>query len=293
MKFWTYFKKGWAIFAAVFIAVTGLYAPQAKSTETAELISEQLFVLDDLIFAGQGIATDGEYLYTSNTVIEQLNLTSLAKYVYDGNEMKPVIKKLAPLPNEVVEKGYDHMGGISVFGGKLYASVEGGKDICACIVVFNTSDLTPTGEVYYLPNEYFSEGIPWLAVDGNTGLLYATRWKETCDLYVYDTNRNMEFVKIIKLSEPVRRIQGGEFYNGMLYLSGDTLAEGTESCKRILKVDINSGEVSEFALRDLGIDSTEAEGMTICPASDGSNLHVLDWNKKTLTVYVRHYKVNF
>lgn len=291
MKFKFYFQKAWSLFTAVFLAVTGLYAPHAASTDTAKLVSEQLFVLDSLVFGGQGITNDGEYYYTSNTVIKQLQMTSLAKYSYDGEKMMPVERKLCPLPNDLIAQGYDHMGGLSAYKDKLYVSVEGGKKINACIVVFNTSDLSPTGEVYYLDNEYFSEGIPWVAVDPDTGLLYATRWAETDEMYVFDANNNMEFVKIIKLSNPVKRIQGGEFYEGKLYLSSDTLAEGTESCKRILKVNVSNGEVSEFALRDLGIHSTEAEGMTIRPEPDGSNLHILDWNRKTLTVYVRHYKV--
>lgn len=291
MKFKFYFKRLWSLLAVVFLAVTGLYAPHAADTDTAKLVSEQLFVLDNLIFAGQGIANDGEYFYTSNTVIKQLQMTALGKYSYDGKTMTPVAKKLCPLPNNVIAQGYDHMGGLSVYNDKIYVSVEGGKKINACIVVFNTSDLSPTGEVYYLDYEYFSKGVPWVAVDPQTGLLYATRWAETDEMYVFDANCNMEFVKIIKLSSPVRRIQGGDFYDGKLYLSSDILADGTESCKCILKVDVESGAVSQFALRDLGIDSTEAEGMTIFPVDDGSNLHVLDWNRKTFTVYARHYKV--
>lgn len=287
-----YFKRAWALFTALFVSLSVMVGPKAKSTDSAQLISENLFVLNKLVLAGQGVSNDGEYYYTSNTVIKQLNMTSLAKFTFDG-EMKLVEKNLKPLPNEVIEKGFDHIGGISVYNGKLYASVESEKSIKACILVFNTSDLSWTGEVYYLPNELFTAGIPWLAVDGQTGLLYASRWAETTSVHVYDVENNMEYVKTLTLSSPIKRIQGGEFHDGCLYLSSDTLADGTESCKRILKINIDTGEVSDFALRDLGIDSTEAEGMTIGTAPDGSNLHVLDWNKKTMTVYMRHYKVNF
>lgn len=293
MKFFSYFKSAWSFFTAIFLAITALFAPQAKSTDTAQLISEQKNVLDQLIYAGQDIANDGEFFYTSNTVIKQMRLTSLGKYTYDGKTMTPVIEKLQPMPAEVVKDGYDHLGGISVYNGKLYASVEGGSKTKACIVVFNTSDLSHTGEIYHISEELLPTGIPWLAVDGDTGYLYASQWAETDSIHVFDTNNNMEYVKTLHTSVPIRRIQGGDFYNGYMYLSSDTFAEGTETCKRILKVDVNTGEVTDFAQRDLGLNTTEAEGLTIFATPDGANVHTLDWNKKTLTVYLRHYAVDF
>lgn len=293
MKGFGIMKGLWSLFVAFLMFISTAFGPTPKSTDTAVFISEQRFVGDGLLYAGQGISTDGEYFYAGNTISPKTLTTSIAKYTFDGKEMKIVNKKLYPLTNEALSEGYNHIGGVSVYNGKLYASVEGGKKINACIAVFNTSDLSPTGELYRLDYEHFEKGIPWLAVDGDTGYLYATRWTETDEMYVFDTDNNMELVKIIKLSSPVKRIQGGEFYKGLLYVSSDTAPEDNKTCKRILKIDVHTGSVSEFALRDLGIETTEAEGMTICETPDGSNLHVLDWNKKTLTVYVRHYKVNF
>lgn len=293
MKFFSYFKSVWAFFTSIFVALTALFAPHATSTETAKLISEQKFVLENLIYAGQDITNDGEYFYTSNTVIKDINLTSIAKYSYDGETMTLLNKNLQPMPSEVILDGYDHLGGISAYNGKLYAAFEGGTKTKACIVVFKTSDLSPTGEIYYISEDYLPTGIPWLAVDSETGYLYTSQWQETNDIHVFDTNNNMEYVKTLKTSVPIKRIQGGEFYNGDMYLSSDTFADGTETCKRILKVNVTTGEITDFASRDLGVHTTEAEGLTIFPTEDGANVHVLDWNKKTFTVYLRHYKVNF
>lgn len=294
MKFFSYFKSAWSFFTAIFLSITALFAPHAQSTDTAVLLSEQLNVLDNLIYMGQDITNDGEYFYTSNTVIKEMRLTSIAKYGYDGKTMTPIVEKLQPMPAEVVKDGYNHLGGISTYNGKLYAAVEGGTKTKACVVVFNTSDLSPTGEVYYISEELLPTEIPWLAVDEN-GFLYASQWKETNDIHVFDVNNNMEYVKTIKTSVPVQRIQGGDFYNGYLYLSSDTYVDNTQTCtcKRILKLDVATGEISDFAQRDLGHRTTEAEGLTIFPTPDGANVHVLDWNKKTLTVYLRHYSVQF
>ena len=100
----------------------------------------------------------------------------------------------------------------------------------------------------------------------------------------------MKLVKEIPLSETIHRIQGGEFYNGTLYLSNDIKDNGNN--KNILSVDVNTGSVEIAAIRDVGGDNVEAEGLTFCPAEDGSVMHVLDYNK-VIGVFVHHYKVAF
>ena len=158
----------------------------------------------------------------------------------------------------------------------------------ACVVTFDCETLLPTGEIYDLPNEQFDDGVPWLAVDGETGLLYATKWDHAKTLYVYDVNDGMRPVREIALTGlgELDRIQGGEFYQGTLYLSNDCKESG--GVKRILTADVETGEVSVLAERNVGTDNCEAEGLTVWPAADGSFLHVLDYNK-AIGVFLRHY----
>ena len=97
----------------------------------------------------------------------------------------------------------------------------------------------------------------------------------------------MEFSHIIELSETIYRIQGGEVYDGVLYLSND---DKTGSDK-ILTVDIATGKVDTLCKRTLpSLAGNEAEGLTIYPMEDGTFIHVLDYDK-TIGVYVRHYKL--
>ena len=197
-------------------------------------------------------------------------------------------KRINPLPEVCAARGNNHIGGISCYHGKIYASVEGG-DVCrACVAVFDCETLEPTGEVYDLPNDAFDDGVPWLAVDGETGLLYASKWDHAKTLFVYDVNDGMRPVREIALTGlgELHRIQGGEFYEGQLYLSND--CKDTGGVKRILTVDLENGAVSVLAERDVGTDNCEAEGMTAYPAADGSFLHVLDYNK-AVGVFWRHY----
>ncbi len=270
------------------LLLTLAFTPKAKSTDSALLVGQNVFVLEQAFVMGQGITTDGEYYYTSGA-ITALNMTALAKWTFENPTL--VQKRINPLPEVCAARGNNHIGGISCYHGKIYASVEGG-DVCrACVAVFDCETLEPTGEVYDLPNDAFDDGVPWLAVDGETGLLYASKWDHAKTLFVYDVNDGMRPVREIALTGlgELHRIQGGEFYEGQLYLSND--CKDTGGVKRILTVDLENGAVSVLAERDVGTDNCEAEGMTAYPAADGSFLHVLDYNK-AVGVFWRHYALS-
>ncbi len=283
-------RKIWSVITLPLLLITLLTSPVAVSTDSAELVSKDSFVFEKALLMGQGIATDGEYYYTSGS-LAGINLTALAKFTFDDMEL--VDSHINPLPKECRKRGDDHIGGISVYNGKIYAAVEDSDEyIYPCIVVFDCETLEPTGEVYDLPYEIYDDGVPWCAVDPETGYLYASKWVDIDKIYVYDTNNSMSFVKEITLTQksPVHRIQGGEFYNGKLYLSEDI--EDNGNFKNVLSVDIETGEVSVAAIRDLGGDNVEAEGLTFWPAEDGSVMHVLDYNK-VIGIFVHHYNVDF
>ena len=283
-------RKIWSVLTLPLLFLTILTSPIAQSTETAELVSQNVYALENALFTGQGIATDGEYYYTSGS-ITALNFTALAKIAVEDMEIKDV--RINPLPDKCTDRGNNHIGGISVYNGKIYASVEGGEDSYnACIVTFDCDTLEATGEVYDLPNDLYDDGVPWCAVDTETGYLYASKWNDIKSIYVYDINKNMELVKEIKLSgiDTIHRIQGGEFYNGTLYLSND--CEDNGNFKNIYGVNVETGNVYIAATRDVGGDNVEAEGITFLPCEDGSVMHVLDYNR-VVGVFLHHYDVDF
>lgn len=271
------------------LLLTLAFSPKASDTATAVLTGENVFVFDDALVMGQGIACDGAYYYTSGS-IAALKLTALGKFTFDG--MRFVKSNVGALPQALIGRGFAHIGGISVYGHKIYASLEGeadGRDIAA-VAVFDCDSLEFTGEVYDLPYEQYEDGVPWLAVDGETGLLYASKWSHAPAVYVYDVNNGMAFVKEIPVQNgELDRIQGGEFYCGILYLSRDNKEGET---KQVLAFDPATGEASLYAERAVGdMSRCEAEGLTAYPAPDGSFLHVLDYNKR-VGVFVRHYLPN-
>lgn len=282
-------RKIWYVLTLPLLLITLLTSPVAVSTDSARLVSKDTFVFDKALIMGQGITTDGEYYYTSGS-ITALNLTALAKFECKG--MKLVKSHINPLPDKCSDRGNNHIGGISYYNGKLYTPVEGGDECYACIVVFDAKTLEPTGEIYDLPNEIYTDGVPWCAVDPDTGYLYASKWTDAEEIYVYDVNDSMKLVKAIDLTgvDKIDRIQGGEFYNGTLYLSNDI--ENNGNFKNILSVNIETGEVKLAAQRDVGGDNVEAEGLTFLKTEDGAVMHVLDYNK-VIGIFVHHYEVDF
>lgn len=277
--------RQYIIYPLLFLII--LFTPEAFSTDSAKIISTDTFVMDNAMIMGQGITTDGEYYYTSGT-ITAVNFTALGKYTVDG--MQYVDSKLNPLPEICKKRGNNHIGGISYYDGKIYAPVEGGNEVMACIVVFDADSLEWTGEVYDLPNDAFPDGVPWCAVDKNTGYLYASMWDDTKTIYIYDVNNEMEPVKELTLSTTIKRIQGGEFLGDTLYLSQDTNRNG--KIRNILSVDTETGEVKVAAQRDVGAENVEAEGMTFTEGENGAVMHVLDYNRN-IGIFVRHYEVTF
>ncbi len=271
------------------LILTLITGPVAVSTESAELIATDTFVLEQAFMMGQGITTDGEYYYTSGA-LTAINLTILAKFTVE--DMTLVDTAINPLPDVCMDRGNNHIGGISYYNGKIYASVEGPDEGYPCIVVFDCETLECTGEVYDLPYEIYDDGVPWCAVDKETGYLYASKWSDAETVYCYDINNEMTLVKEIPLTGlgVIDRIQGGEFCNGALYLSNDLKDNG--NIKNILKLDVDTGEVTVAAERNVGGENVEAEGITFLETADGAVMHVLDYNK-LVGVFVHHYKVDF
>lgn len=274
-----------ALLTAVCSLLTGFLdygTPSASSN--VELVREDKLVFDQAMYAGQGITTDGEYFYTSGS-LTGLGLAGLAKW--DAETMELVCKNDNPIPEYYKDLyGSDHVGGISYYDGKIYAAVENKAEDFPLVVTYDAETLEEL-EVYKLPNTDLPDGIPWCAVDGDNGYLYCSPFNETDYILAFDLE-TMEFSHMIGLSKTVYRIQGGEVYDGVLYLSYDVANSNDD---KILTVDIGTGEVDSLCTRSLpSMAGNEAEGVTVFPMADGSFIHVLDYDK-TVGVYIRHYEV--
>ena len=98
----------------------------------------------------------------------------------------------------------------------------------------------------------------------------------------------MSFSHIIPLSEEITRVQAADYFDGKLYVNLDTQGTGY---KEIKVIDVNTGEVSLLAQRDMQGRDVETEGLTITRDENGKLLfHITDYDK-TVSVYLRTYRL--
>lgn len=275
----------WALFCAFIILISGLInGGDTVCSANAELIGTDKFTLDEALLMSQGITTDGEYFYTAGS-IASLALCGMAKWTRDFDK---VIYTHTAIPQELKDKyGSDHIGGISYYDGKIYAAVEESTDTHNLIVIYDAETLEYTGVYYELGTEHLKKGIPYCAVDAEKGYLYTSQFKESDCILAYNLD-DMTFSHEIKLSEPIYRIQGGEVYDGKIYLSYDVSGSATE---QVITVDIATGEVEMLFERTVSRRDHEAEDLTVYPFEDGSLVHISDYDK-LVSVNIRHYSVD-
>ena len=235
-------------------------------------------------FRSQGITYDGEYYYFSSK-------STLIKTKDDARTA--VLSNLSAIPDELRnEFGIKHIGGISFYNGKIYAGLEDSKVFEHPVIgVFDA--VTLELEAYYPLSEkdengdlVIRKGVPWVAVNPETGLLYcANHNKEPDKLLIFDTGNNMEKAGEIPLLETVYSIQGGEFYGGKLYVATN------DETQAVYCIDTDTGEAVKVLDRNLTPGSA-GEGMTIVKRDSGPIITAIDMGPLFVNSFVREYKIN-
>jgi hypothetical protein len=279
---WGFPKMFWSVFVLIATLVTlFLDAGEVTSSSEVSLVDEDLVVLEKALISGQGITTDGEYFYTSGS-LTGIGTSGLAKWDSAGFLVEA---DYTAMPKQYRKSlNLNHLGGMSYYNGKLYIAVEDSEDMNPYLMTFDAETLQFI-EAYEMPQELLNGSFPWCAVDAKKGYIYCSQFRDVNEIFVFDLD-TVEYSHSIKLSETITRIQGGEVYDGLLYLSYDA-EEGNSDY--ILTVDVANGEVKTLCERNIPAKcGNEAEGLTILPMEDGSLIHVLDYDK-AVGVYVRSY----
>lgn len=226
----------------------------------------------------QGITTDGKYYYFSSK-------WGLTKSELDGKTR--VKSNPLAIPKELKDEyGLAHIGGISYSKADncIYAGLEDSKVWeYPVVAVYDADTLKFTGRYYILDKALHTRGLPWVAVDNDSGLLITLdHSKKANELIFYDIADNMKYVGSVKLSETVRSIQGAEMYGGMLY------AATNDDTQAVYKIDPKSGEVSKYFDRNL-TKGSEGEGITVLETADGAVFHAIDMGPLFINAFIRHY----
>lgn len=270
-------KKATALIAALVLMVVSADERNLPAPDGAEVCGKTRYVLFDRQLTSQGVTNDGEYFYFSGNKY-------LAKAPITTGETE--MANWDAIPDELEERGCNHIGGLSYYNGYIYAAIEDGPDyLNSFIALYDAETLSFTGTYYELPHELHLEGVPWCAVDVESNCLYTAEWSNATVLNIFNLD-DMTLRGTLPLSEPIDRIQGAELYDGKLYLSCDE----ENDQKRILTLDVETGLIETAFTRNVG-SQFEAEDLTITIDEDGPIIHVLDRGESRKSVNLTSYRM--
>lgn len=186
--------------------------------------------LETLVRA-QGVTGDGESIFYSGK-------SALERVSADNSEVLAI--NTGAIPDELKALGIKHIGGISVYNGTLYAALEDSKVWRhPVIALYDAETLKYKGIYYELSSERHTHGVPWVAVDGENGIIYAGDGRNYGSVFKYDIN-TLEYIGELTFSEQVEKAQGGEVHGGRLYLGTN------DRTRAVYSVDTSTGEARKL-----------------------------------------------
>lgn len=216
---------------------------------TATVASER--EVDRAYRQGLGKAADG-WVFSTNFSLFRTD-----------DELVRTVTLDAAIPQEWVEKGYDHIGDIDVVGDVVHVPLEQ-PDYGAERQAMLRYDLDTLG---YLDGvEVAQSHNAWVAVDADTMTAYSMSGFSDDTVLRYDIDAGWEPLEPIQLSTTIDRVQGGDLRDGALWLSTDDETDG------VYRVDLATGDV--VALGSIGHVESEGEGID-ATTLDAGDLHVL------------------
>ena len=261
------------VLTSFFSLVTGILDAGSGNGLFNEVSKQNILFLGSYEHS-QDVTTDGKSFYFSSR-------WSLVKTELDGKTETAV--NINAIPQELKEQyGSAHIGGISYYNGTVYAAIEDSKVWKYPIVaLFNADTLEFTGKYFHLSAELQINGVPWIAVDAERGFVYSAQRDNSPALIVYDL-QTLELVKTVPLSMPVHKIQGGEMYKGLLYVSTQ------DDTQAVYVINPVTGEARKYFDQNLP-EGGEAEGMTVLETPSGAVFHTLDLGPLFVNAWFRHY----
>ena len=173
----------------------------------------------------QGVATDGvDWYFSARQTLFKTN------YDYDF-----LVVNENPIPQFLQDQGYNHIGDIAYYEGKLYAPIEDASYVKPIIGLYDAVSLNFTGDFAQVPQSH----IPWVAVDPRTGYFYSSEFNGVNNLFVYDPNQNFALIDEVQLDTTLSNVQGGAFLGDFLYLACD-------NGDFVYEVDITFGRVTNI-----------------------------------------------
>ena len=229
----------------------------------------------------QGVTTDGEsWIFSGDGKLTRVSLDGETVIASNKKALKPF-----------EEYGSDHIGGISYYEGKVYASIEDGDSFSYPIVaVYDGETLEFTGKYKVISTDILFRGCPWVCCDGDRGVFYVGNSRDCTEIYAFDIE-TMEYVKTIPLESEIFKIQGAEMYDGFM------IAGTNDSTRAVYRMNVETGTFEKMFDRIMYVPKLidnfggEGEDITVLPMEDGTLFHALDIGALFIDSNLRHYKL--
>ena len=225
-------------------------------------------------FRSQGVTTDGEHFWFSAK-------TTLLRTALDGKT--PEALNLSAIPAQLKEDaGIAHIGGISWYDGRIFAGMEDSKVWQHPTVGVFDAETLEFRTSFALDPALVTRGVPWVAVERETGRLYcADHSKTPTCLCIYDLADGCALLGTLPLQGDLPAVQGAEIRAGVLY------AASNDETAAIYTVNLTDGRVDK--LLDRNLLGGEGEGLTILETADGPVLVAIDLGTLFVNAFCRRF----
>ena len=269
-----------ALFLSLVALIGGVISGESSVKQgEIKLVNEYTYNLADGTSFGQGVTTDGEYFYGFGAV-KFAGYNAITKIDAKTGEIVKVNEFC--IPTNLMLKGYSHVGDGDYYEGKLYVACEDLFFTNPAILVYDAETLNFL-EYHILPKNFTKDDhLPWCTV--YDGVVYFSEFRNVDSVKMLSLD-DFEPLGEIKLDTTLNKVQGGDIYEGVLYLATD---DGNID-KPAYSVNLETGEVKLEFVRSMGRTNSEAEGMAVYPFEDGSLFHLIDVGS---SVYIRSYAVS-
>lgn len=231
-----------------------------------QIVRSHMYSYCDGMMICQGLAADESFFYGTGA-IKPICYNAIVKI--EAQTGKIVQRNEMCLPRELVRKGYSHIGDCCLNDGTLYIALEDDDFLHPAVIEYDAQTLAYL-DYHVVPDEGVGTGnIPWCEV--KDGVVYYSQSNRVDEIRMLNAD-DFSYIGALKLDAELNKVQGGEIWDGKLYVTTD---EG-DTEKTMYAVDLETGHVESVFVRCTGKRSAEGEGIAIYPYADGSLFHIVD-----------------
>ena len=193
----------------------------------------------------EGLTNDGKdfIVSTKNDIFAMPDDLSEIKY-----------SLLNAIPEYLQKLGYNHLGDSTYYNEFIFFPVEEPTYTKPAIFVYEILNSSSIVFSTYKAQSCQAH-MPWTAIDESTKILYSSEFSNVETLRMYSLDDDLKYVGDLEIDMKLDAVQGGAFYQGLLYL-------GVNHDDTIYSINITSGNVNAAMVQQRDKTAYEFEGIT-------------------------------